>query len=79
MLCRGLSAVLQRGRNIAPELWKGLGCVYNDCLLITTSATELRIHDYTERGDNDTVKKGGKGMGAEFMGGCCGGGAATSL
>jgi len=44
-------------------------------LLMTAVMVELRIHDYTERGDNDTVKKGGKGMGAALMGGCCGGGA----
>lgn len=42
-------------------------------MLMLVFAPELRIHDYTERGDNDTIKKGGKGMGAAFMGECCGG------
>lgn len=46
-----------------------------ECLLMTAVVVELRIHDYTERGDNDTVKNGSKGMGAALVGGCCGGGA----
>ena len=32
---------------------------------------ELRIHEYTERGDNDSIKRAGKG--GATMGGCCGG------
>lgn len=34
---------------------------------------QLRIHEYTERGDNDSIKQGGRGMGAStLLGGCCG-------
>ncbi|CAF9923870.1 MAG: Mitochondrial zinc maintenance protein 1, mitochondrial [Heterodermia speciosa] len=32
---------------------------------------QLRIHEYTERGDNDSIKRAGKG--GATMGGCCGG------
>ena len=40
---------------------------------------ELRIHEYTERGDNDSVKQAGKGtIATPISGGCCGGAAATT-
>ena len=33
--------------------------------------TELRIHDYTERGNNDSIKQGGNGLGTTITGKCC--------
>lgn len=35
-----------------------------------TYCTELRIHEHTERGDNDSIKTAGAGIAG---GGCCGG------
>ncbi|KAG5989193.1 hypothetical protein E4U52_005849 [Claviceps spartinae] len=34
----------------------------------------LRIHEHTERGDNDSIKVAGQGKGTTGGGGCCGGG-----
>lgn len=43
------------------------------------TVAELRIHEHTERGSNETVKSTGQAlMGAGVSGGCCGGGAAAA-
>ncbi|KAG6991044.1 mitochondrial zinc maintenance protein 1 [Physcia stellaris] len=40
---------------------------------------QLRIHEYTERGDNDSIKQAGKStLATPMSGGCCGGAAATT-
>lgn len=35
------------------------------------SRYKLRIHEHTERGDNEDIKKGGKGNGNTLEGKCC--------
>ena len=39
--------------------------------LSTDCGIELRIHEHTERGDNEDIKKGGKGNGNTLAGKCC--------
>lgn len=39
-------------------------------ILGVSNRTELRIHEHTERGDNDTVKVAG-GKTVSVGGGCC--------
>lgn len=43
------------------------------------AVAELRIHEDTERGSNETIKSAGQAlMGAGVGDGCCGGGAAAA-
>jgi hypothetical protein len=42
------------------------------CIELSTNySVELRIHEHTERGDNEDTKKGGKGNGNTLEGKCC--------
>lgn len=53
--------------------WGGGGVERNEgiiCVLTLVCDAELRIHEYTERGDNDTVKIAG-GKTVTIGGGCC--------
>lgn len=42
------------------------------CIELSTNySVGLRIHEHTERGDNEDIKKGGKGNGNTLEGKCC--------
>lgn len=58
--------------------WRGNEGCRCRVVMLTGPSIELRIHEHTERGDNDSVKQAGKGTIANpVAGGCCGGGAAA--